>query len=87
MNTTTATITNRPVVTRREKCIFLLFPWRTYRHDPLWVPSILAERTERLDPTKDLSLAGDDNPMTNKMAQRIGAVIDKRYRLYEWARV
>jgi hypothetical protein len=33
----------------------------------------------------DLSLTGDDNPMTNKMAQRIGAVIDKRYRLYELA--
>ncbi|HOT91594.1 MAG TPA: hypothetical protein PLJ78_05150 [Anaerolineae bacterium] len=33
----------------------------------------------------DLSLTGDDNPMTNKLAQRIGAVVDKRYRIYELA--
>ncbi len=31
----------------------------------------------------DMSLTGDDNPMTNKLAQRSGAVVDKRYRLYE----
>ncbi|MBN1140149.1 MAG: hypothetical protein JXM73_26500, partial [Anaerolineae bacterium] len=31
----------------------------------------------------DLSLTGEDNPMTNKMARRIGAVVDKRYRVYE----
>jgi len=32
-----------------------------------------------------MSLTGDDNPMTNKLAHRIGAVIDKRYRVYELA--
>ena len=33
----------------------------------------------------DFSLTADDNPMTNKMARRIGAVVDKRYRVYELA--
>lgn len=33
----------------------------------------------------DLSLTGDDNPMTNKLARRFGATIDKRYRTYEIA--
>ncbi len=53
MMTDTTSITVRPVVTRREKRIFLRFPWRIYRDDPLWVPPILAERAERLDPQKN----------------------------------
>ena len=53
MHTIIATITIRPVASRREKRIFLHFPWRIYRHDPLWVPPILTERAERLDPTKN----------------------------------
>jgi len=31
----------------------------------------------------DLSLTGEDNPMTNRLATRIGARVDKRYRIYE----
>lgn len=50
---TTAAIAVRPVATRREKRIFLHFPWRIYRDDPLWVPPILAERADRLNPAKN----------------------------------
>ena len=53
MSTTTAAIAIRPVATRRAKRIFIRFPWRIYRDDPLWVPPILAERAERLDPKKN----------------------------------
>jgi GNAT superfamily N-acetyltransferase len=31
----------------------------------------------------DMSLTGEDNPMTNKLATRVGAKVDKRYRIYE----
>ncbi len=51
--TTPVAITVRPVVTRREKRIVLKFPWRIYRQDPLWVPPILAERADRLNPKKN----------------------------------
>jgi hypothetical protein len=31
----------------------------------------------------DLSLTDEDNPTTNRIAARIGAQVDKRYRLYD----
>jgi len=31
----------------------------------------------------DMSLTGEDNPMTNKLATHMGAQLDKRYRVYE----
>jgi GNAT superfamily N-acetyltransferase len=42
----------RPVRTRREKRIFLTFPWRIYKYDPLWVPPLLPERRKVIDPQK-----------------------------------
>jgi GNAT superfamily N-acetyltransferase len=42
----------RKVETRREKNIFLTFPWRIYRGDPLWVPPLLPERKKLIDPHK-----------------------------------
>ena len=40
-----------------------------YRHGYEWI---------------DMSLTGADNPTTNKLAARIDAKIDKRYRAYEY---
>ena len=42
----------RPVRTKRERNIFLTFPWRIYKNDPLWVPPILSERTKVTDPKR-----------------------------------
>ena len=53
MNVNSAVLVVRPVLTRREKRLFLRFPWRIYRNDPLWVPPLLAERAARLDPAKN----------------------------------
>jgi GNAT superfamily N-acetyltransferase len=39
-----------PVTTRREKRLFLTFPWRIYEDDPLWVPPLLGERAKVIDP-------------------------------------
>ena len=40
----------RPALSPREKRLFLSFPWGIYRHDPLWVPPLLPERTKAIDP-------------------------------------
>ncbi len=53
MVTPATAITVRPVAWRRDRRIFLHFPWRIYRDDPLWVPPILAERADRLNPQKN----------------------------------
>ncbi|MBL7162289.1 MAG: hypothetical protein ISS57_06760 [Anaerolineales bacterium] len=39
-----------PVRTKREKRIFLTFPWKVYKNDPLWVPPLLLERAKVIDP-------------------------------------
>lgn len=44
----------RPVQTRREKHVFLTFPWQIYRNDPLWVPPLLPERKKITDPARGL---------------------------------
>jgi GNAT superfamily N-acetyltransferase len=40
----------RPVVSKGEKRIFLTFPWKVYKDDPLWVPPLLSERSKVIDP-------------------------------------
>ena len=40
----------RPVKGNRERRIFLTFPWKIYKNDPLWVPPLLPERKKVIDP-------------------------------------
>ncbi|MGD1996328.1 MAG: GNAT family N-acetyltransferase [Anaerolineae bacterium] len=42
----------RPVRTAKERRVFLTFPWRIYRDDPLWVPPLLPERAKTIDPER-----------------------------------
>lgn len=42
----------QPVHTRGQRRLFLTFPWRIYRDDPLWVPPLLPERAQRIDPRR-----------------------------------
>ncbi len=46
------TISVRPVITRRERRTFLTFPWRIFKGDPLWVPPLLPDWSERIDPRR-----------------------------------
>ena len=39
-----------PIQSARERRIFLTFPWQIYRHDPLWVPPLIPERSKTIDP-------------------------------------
>jgi len=47
-----ASIDVRSVTTRRERRLFLTFPWRIYRDDPLWVPPLLPDRARSIDPQR-----------------------------------
>ena len=47
-----AEITIRPVRTRKERQVFPTFPWQIFRHDPLWVPPLLPDLAERIDPAR-----------------------------------
>ena len=42
----------RPVRTRRDRHLFLTFPWRIYAEDRLWVPPLLSERRKATDPAR-----------------------------------
>lgn len=42
----------RQVASKREKRLFLTFPWRIYNGDPLWVPPLLPEREKAVDPAR-----------------------------------
>jgi GNAT superfamily N-acetyltransferase len=44
----------RSVITKREKRLFLTFPWRIYKDDPLWVPPLLSEREKAIDSQRGL---------------------------------
>jgi GNAT superfamily N-acetyltransferase len=45
-------ITVLPVRTARERQVFLTFPWRIFQGDPLWVPPLLSDWEERIDPKR-----------------------------------
>jgi GNAT superfamily N-acetyltransferase len=50
MSDAPGSVTVQPVRNDRDRRIFLEFPWKIYRHDPLWVPPLLADRRRATDP-------------------------------------
>jgi len=46
------TITILPIRNKRDHHIFLTFPWRIFKDDPLWVPPFLPDLAERIDPAR-----------------------------------
>ncbi len=48
-----APFTIRPVRTRRDREKFIRLPWALYRNDPAWVPPLLQERRDFLNPKKN----------------------------------
>jgi len=44
----------RSVITKREKRLFLTFPWQIYKRDPIWVPPLLSEREKAIDPQRGM---------------------------------
>jgi GNAT superfamily N-acetyltransferase len=41
-----------PVRTALDRRLFLTFPWRIYKGDPLWVPPLVPERAKMIDPKR-----------------------------------
>ena len=39
-----------PVTTQRGRRAFVKFPWRVYEDDPNWVPPLISEQLDYLDP-------------------------------------
>jgi len=50
----TSPIRVQPVATRRDLRAFAQFPWRVYRGDSNWVPPLISERLNYLDPATGL---------------------------------
>lgn len=42
-----------PVSSRRDLLNFIKFPWRIYQNDPAWVPPLIQERKDFLNPKKN----------------------------------
>ena len=42
----------RRVLDKRERRLFLTFPWRIYKGDPLWIPPLLSGREKAIDPQR-----------------------------------
>lgn len=47
-------ITVLPVRTSHERKIFLNFPWKIYKNDPIWVPPLLPDLAARIDPKRGI---------------------------------
>jgi len=43
----------RPVTGRAAMKAFVTFPWRIYADDPCWVPPLISQQLDRLDPKKN----------------------------------
>ena len=73
----------RRVVGKRELRAFVRFPWTVYRGDPNWVPPLISERLDRLNPHKNAFFS--DGALTLLAAYRgrtlvgtIAAFVDHR---------
>jgi GNAT superfamily N-acetyltransferase len=49
----TSPIRIQKVITRHDLRSFVKFPWRVYKGDPNWVPSLISERLDYLNPEKN----------------------------------
>jgi GNAT superfamily N-acetyltransferase len=47
-----STIEIQEVTSAAQRKKFATFPWQIYRHDPLWVPPLLADRIKLIDPAR-----------------------------------
>lgn len=74
----------QPVGTPQERRAFIDFQWQVYRNDPYWVPPLISERVEFLDPARhpfhlhsdvELFVARRDG----KLVGTIGAIENKRH--------
>jgi GNAT superfamily N-acetyltransferase len=80
----TSTLTIRPVLTAKDKAVFIKFPWTIYDGNPCWVPPLLSDRKKLIDTRKNpfykhaqlsLLLAERDGTVVG----RIGAIVNDNH--------
>ncbi|HHK74449.1 MAG TPA: N-acetyltransferase, partial [Rhizobiales bacterium] len=81
-------ISIRPVTGKKDIKTFIRLPWSLYRNDPNWIPPLLMERSEHLDPKKNpyfdhaevqLWLAFRGNDCVGRISAQICELHQKRY--------
>jgi hypothetical protein len=50
----------RQATNRGERVAFVKFPWRVYRDDPNWVPPLISDQLDHLDPQKSVFYTNAD---------------------------
>jgi GNAT superfamily N-acetyltransferase len=70
------TVEIHPVTTRRDLKVFVRFPWQVYRGDRLWVPPLISDRLEYLDPARGIFYKDADVAlfMARKGRQMLGTI-------------
>ncbi len=74
-----------PVLTRRDRQAFVRFPWRVYQDDPNWVPPLISDRLDYLNPAKGIFFKGADVALF--LARRNGEVLGTIAPFVDHARV
>lgn len=74
----------KPISSRREKNLFIKFPWRIYRDDPVWVPPLLMDRRKLMDTKKNPFYEHADAEFflawrEGEVVGRIGAIINHNH--------
>lgn len=76
----------RPVASKRDLTTFIKLPWRLYRNDPLWVPPLISERRQFLDPARNpwfehgeaqLFLAWRDGRAVGRISAQIDRILNE----------
>lgn len=75
----------RPVASRRDLRAFVRFPWHIYRNDRLWVPPLISDRLNYLDPKSGPFYA--DGEAVLLLARRAGALVGTVAAFVDRARV
>lgn len=68
-------ITVSEVTTRKERDVFIKFPWQIYKNDPAWVPPLIIERRQFLDRDRHPFYKHGDAALF--LAQRDGEVVGR----------
>ena len=73
----------REISSRSDKLRFVKFPWTIYKNDPYWVPPLIHERLDFVDPQKNPSFEHMDLALfvaetTNARGEKRGDRDDRR---------
>lgn len=76
-----------PAETRAELKAFVRFPWQVYKGDPYWVPPLLSEREELIDPARHpfhehAKVAYFTAHRDGRMVGTIAAIVNHRHNEY-----